>query len=263
MSYSFAVPRFWFRLLALGASLGISACARLLPTPVPMAKLELPLAGQSSRCLVVFLPGRYDHPGDFERADFRGMARKAGVAADFVAVDANMGYYVKGTILDRLHADVIAPARAAGYRTIWLAGISIGGTGSILYAASRPGEVDGLLLLAPFLGEKPLLDEIEAAGGPARWTPPAVLDPRQDFPRSLWGFAHRLATAPRQQPPVYLSYGAGDGFGRAGALFGGSLPTERVFVAQGKHDWKAWTSGWEWFLKTGALPRGTAAAASP
>ncbi len=31
---------------------------------------------------------------------------------DIRAVDATMGYYMKGTLLDRLEADVIAPAKA-------------------------------------------------------------------------------------------------------------------------------------------------------
>jgi pimeloyl-ACP methyl ester carboxylesterase len=257
------VARPWLVLFALGAALGLAGCARLLPTPrtpVPMKMLELPLAGRESRCLVVLLPGRFDHPKDFVAADFRGMAERAGVAADFLAVDANLGYYRKQIILDRLREDVIRPARAKGYETIWLAGISLGGTGSILYALQQPGEVDGLLLLAPFLGDEKVIAEVEAAGGPGRWTPPAGMPIAQDFQRALWTFVHQAATAPSRTPPIYLSYGADDPFARPGALFGAILPPKRVFVARGDHDWPAWKSGWEWFLRSGALPRRRTAA---
>lgn len=220
-----------------------------------MKTIPLPLAGKESRCLVVLLPGRYDSPRGFVKEDFRGAAERAGVAADFVAVDSNLGYYRNQTILDRLREDVLAPARAQGYRTIWLAGISLGGTGSILYALERPGEIDGLLLLSPFLGEEEVVAEVRAAGGPASWTPPAGIRPQQDFERAMWAFARRVATEPARQPPVYLSYGASDRFAAANALFGTALPAGRVFVTEGDHDWPAWKSGWEWFLRSGALPR--------
>ena len=54
---------------------------------------------------------------------------------------------------------MIAPARARGYAGVWLAGASMGGMGTLLYERSRPGELDGLVLLAPYLGDRGLLEE--------------------------------------------------------------------------------------------------------
>jgi pimeloyl-ACP methyl ester carboxylesterase len=47
----------------------------------------------------------------------------------------------------------VLPARSAGYREIWIAGISMGGLGALSYAVKYPGHLDRVLLLAPYLGE--------------------------------------------------------------------------------------------------------------
>jgi pimeloyl-ACP methyl ester carboxylesterase len=145
-------------LAALGMVLW-AGCARLRPAVVPLRTLELSPPG-SHRTLVVFLPGRRDSPEDFRRFRFAELARRSGVLADFVAVDAHPGYYFNKTIVDRLREDILAPARKK-YERIWLVGISIGGTGSLLYAAQHPEDVDGIVLLAPFLGNDPVIEEIE------------------------------------------------------------------------------------------------------
>ncbi len=69
--------------------------------------------------------------------------------------------------------DVVLPARAAGYDTIWLAGTSLGGIGALLYLRDHPDDLAGVLALAPYLGEEGVIREIERAGGPASWQPPA------------------------------------------------------------------------------------------
>ena len=146
-----------FPLLLLAGLAALAGCARLRPTPVPIPTVSYPGSGQM-RTLVVLLPGRYDSPEDFGRYGFPEIAARAGVRADMVVVDAHLGYYYKRTIVDRLREDVIAPARKR-YDRVWLAGISLGGTGSLLYVAEHPEDVDGIVLLAPFLGE----DEVIAA----------------------------------------------------------------------------------------------------
>jgi len=222
-------------------------CARWRPTPVPIRTVSYPGKGQP-RTLVVLLPGRRDSPEDFGRFDFPELAARAGAHVDMVAVDAHLGYYFKRMLVDRLQEDVIAPARKR-YDRIWLVGISIGGTGSILYSAEHPENVDGILLLAPYLGEKELIDEVAAAGGLRGWKPPEALAP-DDFQRRMWVW---LKGGSQGRIPLYLGYGRSDSFARANGLLGETLPPERVFTAPGGHGWKAWRALWEAFLKTGAL----------
>lgn len=227
-----------------------SGCARWRPTPVPLRTVSYPGAGQP-RTLVVLLPGRRDSPEDFGRFGFPAMAAQAGAKVDMVAVDAHLGYYYKRTIVDRLHEDVIAPARQR-YDRIWLAGISIGGTGSLLYAAGHPKDVDGILLLAPFLGEEKVIEEVAAGGGLRGWKAPEPLAP-DDFQRRLWAWLERYEGGSEGKIPLYLGYGRRDSFARANGLLGEVLPRERVLTAPGGHDWDAWRALWAEFLRTGAL----------
>jgi pimeloyl-ACP methyl ester carboxylesterase len=236
--------RFGTLFLLLLLSIG---CARLLPTPVPLRTVSYPGAGEP-RTLVVLLPGRRDSPEDFGRFDFPELAAQAGAQVDMVAVDAHMGYYYKRTIVDRLREDVIAPGRKR-YDRVWLVGISLGGTGSLLYTDQHPEDVDGILLLAPFLGEEKVIDEVASAGGLSGWKPPETLAP-DDFQHRMWVW---LKDGVRGKIPIYLGYGRSDDFARANSLLGEALPPERVFTVPGGHDWKAWGAAWEAFLKTGAL----------
>lgn len=239
-------------LLASLAALFGSACPRLRPAPVPLRTVEVKPASAGSRALVVLLPGRRDIPEDFVRAGFGELAERAGSRARIVAVDAHLGYYVRRTVLERLREDVIAPARAQGVETIWLAGVSLGGTGSLLYSIEHPDEVDGMVLLAPFLGDEAMEREI-AASGLRGWTPPEPLGP-DDFQRRMWSFLKRYETGPEGKIPIYLGWGTKDRFARIDGLLGEVLPRDRVFTTAGGHDWKAWRRLWEAFLATGALP---------
>jgi len=238
-----------FVLLA-GHLLALAGCARLRPTPVPLRTVSHPGTGRPATLLVA-LPGRRDRPEDFDRYGFPAMASQAGAKVDLIAADAHLGYYYKRTIVDRLHADVIAPARPR-YRRIWLVGVSIGGTGALLYAARHPENVDGIVLLAPFLGERQVIDEVAAAGGLRNWTPPQSLA-SDDFQRQLWAWLKRYAQGSEGQIPLYLGYGSRDSFARANGLLGEVLPKERVFTVDGGHDWKAWRALWAELVGTGAL----------
>src|ERR1700686_5005000 len=132
-----------------------AACVPVRPAAVPMATRALgPSAEGPGRCLILFLPGRRDSFGDYGRRGFPGMAARAGVVAGYLEVDAHMGYSRAQTISQRLHEDVIEPARARGVERIWIVGISMGGLGGILYAREHPDGARGVIALAPFLGDE-------------------------------------------------------------------------------------------------------------
>jgi pimeloyl-ACP methyl ester carboxylesterase len=247
--------------VALIAAGTLGACAHLLRAPVPMRTVEQRLGAGRADCLVVLLPGRGSSPEDFTHHHFADLARQAGADVDFLAADARLGYYYRHTLLDRLQADVIAPARARGYRQIWLAGISLGGTSALLYTQAHPADVTGILLLAPFLGDPPVVDEI-AATGLAAWPTPAVTL-ESDFERDLWRFLQPYARRPQPRPPLYLAYGTHDRFARAHALLAAALPADHVFTAPGGHDWPTWTRLWNLLLAAPILPRAHPASDPP
>ena len=91
------------------------------------------------KTLLIMLPGRGDRASSFVTAGFVDIADRH--QFDVLAVDAHFGYYAERILVERLHEDIIAPAKARGYENIWLLGISMGGLGALLYAAEYPNEI--------------------------------------------------------------------------------------------------------------------------
>lgn len=245
-------------LLAL-TTLLIAGCASR-PTTVPIATERYPSScPAATRTLLVLLPGVYSDPKEFAQEGFVDAVRERGLAVDVVGVDAHLGYYEKGIVIERLRTDVIAPAQAQGYSAIWVLGISLGGFGGMLYAQERPGELAGLVALAPYLGERATSTEIDNAGGLARWQAPVgSLDLTQKEPReqALWRWlqGYSATAQPSARPPMYLGYGVGDRFRFSHRLLAATLPPERVFTTEGGHDWPQWRRLWRAVLPTLPLP---------
>ena len=82
-----------------------------------------------------------------------------------------IGYYMDGSVFQRLKLDVIEPAKAKGYKKIWLVGNSMGGYGSVSYVRQYPRDIAGIVLLGPFLGDKKIIQEIPGnCGGLQQWS---------------------------------------------------------------------------------------------
>jgi pimeloyl-ACP methyl ester carboxylesterase len=236
-----------------------ASCAQLRSATAPMYVVSDP-----SRCavradtLVVMLPGIYSNPDEFTREGFVHAVQEQRLAVDVLRVDAHLGYYEKGTFVDRLRQDVIAPAQARGYRAIWIVGISLGGFGGLIYAQDRPGELAGLVALAPYLGEPGLDEAVQEAGGLRRWTPPTRTsqDLRAQRETALWtGLKSYAAPSDAALSALWLGYGTADRFASANSLLGAVLPADRVFTTEGGHDWAPWRRLWESMLRTLPLPR--------
>lgn len=201
--------------------------------------------------LLVFLPGAHMAPAELQEQGFVSALRARHRAVDMLLPDAHLGYMYDGSLLTRLHDDVIAPARAQGYRRIWLAGISLGGFLALAYAMEHPGQVEGIVTLAPYLGRGPLVQDIVAAGGPTAWRRAAQPRDGEDRDHRLWMW---LSALPADAPPLWLGYGRDDRLGAGLRLLAGLLPAERVQTAPGGHDWAPWQMLWSQWLDRGLLP---------
>lgn len=218
-----------------------------------------------SDTLLVFLPGAYLEPDEFEREGFVSAVRERDLAADVLLVDANVAYYYDQTFIERLNEDVLAPQRARGYRTIWLVGISIGGFGALIHELTRPGMVDGIVALAPYLGRRPIGAEIHKAGGLRNWKAPEGPPPDDEVDRKLWPWLQQYTEAKpgRKLPPLYLGYGLSDRFAANHRLLADALPEGRVFTTEGGHDWPQWARLWRCVLDVLPLPSTTKARQRP
>ncbi len=213
--------------------------------------------GHRADTLLIFLPGAFLKPEEFEREGFVSGVRKQGFAADVMLVDANVSYYYDQTFIPRLTHDVLAPARSQGYKSIWLVGISIGGFGALTHELAHPGLVEGIVVLAPYLGRRPIGAEIQKAGGLRVWKNPEGPPPDEEVDRKLWPWLQRYAdpASAAELPPLYLGHGLADRFAPNHQLLADVLPAGHVFTAEGGHDWPVWSALWRDMLATLPLPR--------
>src|ERR1700761_2893575 len=98
---------------------------------------------------LLLLPAAYPHAGDFASHGFIATARRAGGIGDIAAIETGMDAYLDGSIVRHLHETI----GSVGTR-VWLAGISLGGLGALLYAKAHPETVAGMMLLSPFIGTR-------------------------------------------------------------------------------------------------------------
>jgi hypothetical protein len=246
--------------LALTMAALLGGCSLLVREPrVPMEVLSLPRATDArSTTLIVFMPGAQEVPQDIVREGFVDQVRARGIDADVVVADAHLGYFYGGVFEQRLHEDVIRPARARGYRSVWLAGISLGGFGALRYARAHPGEVDGVIAIAPYLAPRLDLQAVWQAGGLANWRPDAPLK-SWEHERALLLWLQGYGDPAQRRPPLYIGHGEGDRLKPYGPLMAGILPPERLLSAPGGHDWPPWKAMWADALDRAPLPRAPAA----
>lgn len=232
---------------ALASAIAMTGCSSCLPAPVPMHTIATRAdPNKQARCLLVLLPGRGDTDAVFAEHGFIEDLRARKLSVDTISANATLGYYTKETIGTRLEEDVLVPARKAGYEQIWFGGVSMGGLGSITMARRPGSNLAGIILIAPYLFDD-ILDEIELAGGLAKWKPPANPDD-SNFEQLIWKWLKEATENPASAPSIYLAAGDQDRLSRGHRLLAAALPAGRQFHVRGGHDWGPWRALWRQFL---------------
>jgi pimeloyl-ACP methyl ester carboxylesterase len=238
--------RIWLGALAATT---LPACTVLLPKavdPMPTQWVNAPAPGPVRR-LAIVLPGRGDDLAALANAGIAAAIQRSRPDFDVVLVEATLSYYMDGGLVARLHNQIVTPARQRGYREIWLAGASMGGVGVTLYEHEHPGELTGLLLMAPFMGEESLIKEIAAAGGGATWEPgpkPVEIN-RANSAREQWRVVKSWSSDNAMSQRVWLVCGESDRLRPAADLIGAVLPPGHYLAPVGGHAWKVWSPGAE------------------
>lgn len=229
--------------LLLGCLLVGCAAWRRPDGPIPVKLIPAPQTA-ATHPLVVVLPGRGDDLDDLTQTGMAEIIQKAWPQADVLLAGATLPYYNEGQVQQRLHDEVIAPARARGAREIWLTGASMGGMGTLLYERAYPHDVTGIVLYAPYMGDAATIQQITAAGGPARWDPgpkPAALD-ADNYQLEMWRVVKSwqdLAEGRR----VWLVCGDTDRLLGMARLMAPLLPAGHFILVKGGHDWPMWDAG--------------------
>ncbi len=194
------------------------------------------------RVLLIMLPGAGMGAAEFAAQGMVAALRAQRLPVDVSVVQPDMGLYLEGGVAAALHHGVIVPARARGYRRIWLLGISLGGMGALHYASAHHGDIEGLVLLAPFLGTRGTMAALAKAGGLGRWPAAAAAATLPEQHLLGWLTAHLTCGA--AAPALYLGYGQQDRFAPGHRLLAAHLPPERVAALPGGHDWPTWVALW-------------------
>ena len=200
---------------------------------------------------LVMLPGAGDQAQDLVEQGFLDALRRRGVAADAWMADVPFDQYMDGSFAAQLARDVLAPIRGSGRARIWMMGISLGGMAALSAARRHPGAIEGLILLAPFLGTRGRIAEVAAAGGLRKWLPGVV--PPDDDELQVLSWLRDYRAGDPALPRIYLGYGTDDRYAPASALLAGELPRAHVASVEGEHDWATWLKLWEILLDGNVL----------
>ena len=225
-------------------SLLLPACRLLLPpTRDPVPNLHYPASAPTTRQLVICLPGRLSKPIEFERAGLVSLIQNQWPDAEVIIPDLHLGYYQERSVDKVLQHQIVEPAIQKGYR-IRMIGISMGGLGALIHALRFPGSVKDLILLAPYLGDEPLLKEIDTAGGLQNWSPHLVEPLTKEMAlKKLWLEMRDNWSPPnpKTKPNISLITGDKDRHLPANRLFAQHfLPPNAFQTTPGGHDWPCW-----------------------
>jgi pimeloyl-ACP methyl ester carboxylesterase len=208
----------------------------------PITCLHYPAPGGAAEILLVMLPGAGIAAADFAAHGMIDAVRAKHLPVDITVAHPDIGLYLEDGVTAVLHEQVILPALARGITRIWLLGISLGGMGALLYTSMHQQNIEGLCLIAPFIGTRGTTAELARAGGLAPWRAETSTATDAEQRLLLWLQAHLCQ--PASAPALYLGYALADRFAPAHKFLAQHLPRDCVAVTEGGHDWPSWRALW-------------------
>ncbi len=233
--------RYWVWLLWI---VSCSGCVYLTPAKEPMGTTWLERAAGNEK-LLLLMPGLGDDLDSFidNRVAQRFVAACSGY--DVLYVDAYLAYYRNHSLPVRLENDVFS--QISDYKKKVILGVSMGGFGAVLSARDFNDQVDGLVLVAPFLGDEEVLKRIAAAGGVRRWQ---MQDSSEQYER-LWSWIKANANSPLLSEHTFLLTGDQDAMYESHQLLRPLLRNGYFRVVHGGHKWKVWNRALDQWLANG------------
>lgn len=235
-------------LLAVLLTTFLSGCLFLGNSKAPIPKAFVPALDQSGdRILIIVLSGMFSDEESLKQHGLHTVIQKSWPDADVLLTAARLPYYSEGVLTQRLHDEIIKPARDERYDQVWLAGGSMGGLGALMYEREYPGQVTGIVLLAPRLGNGELIDEIHRSGGIGAWNPgplPAEMN-GDNYERQVWKMIKLRGKQRDFLHRVWLICGTEDRMLPGARLLAPQLLPSQYIERPGGHDWDFWVSATE------------------
>lgn len=236
-----------FRVLgALGLALLLAGCLNFGDRRAPIPSERIAGSGTPDlKTLVIVLPGRADNVEVMREFGVAEAIHAGWPEVDVQLTSATLAYYTDGGLPERMRAQFIEPARAQGYERLILMGASMGGMGALVLDEAHPGVFDRIVLMAPYLGTRRVMREIEEAGGVLQWQPgakPEVVD-RSNFDRELlWRQVSNYAADPELRERVWLAYGEQDRLASTVPILAPALRPTQILPREGGHKWVVWNA---------------------
>lgn len=249
-----------FRLLTLVlATILLSACSLFAPVPDRMGRQMVEGSQKSNEVLIILLPGIFSNAQHMISEGVPEAIHRGWPEPDILMADLTINFYRKGLASKRLHDEIVVPYRQQGYAEIWLAGGSMGGLGTLMYEWQHPGEMDGLVLISPYMGRSGVTDDIRQAGGLQSWDAgehTAVMQ-EDNYERLIWQMAQGWIGDKTKLDRVWLMCGDEDSLYPDVQLLGAILPETRYFPGPGDHSWDYWIPNMEVLFRAVAESRQT------
>ncbi len=223
----------------------IISCASNGNSQLPLTIKKI-ASGKSTSDLLVMFPGINSSGDDFVQHGFVQMFQQRYPNVDITLVDTRLAYITDGNIAERIQNEIIIPALSAGYKNIWFTGISLGGLSVITYNKTFANHVNGIVLIAPYLGAQYKIEGLLSGGVAHTWS--ETHQKNNDKTIQLWRYLLREANNKERNVKIFLAYGNSDRFSEIHVFLAGLLDKNNVFIEQGGHNWTVWKKLWKTML---------------
>lgn len=192
---------------------------------------------------MLLLPGMGDRLGIFEKQGFQALAQRYATVMENVTIvelDAHFGYYPSGELLGRIKEDVMDVYPDL---PVTVVGTSLGGFGAQLIARGFSDRVDHLILIAPYMGPRKVINRVAKEG-------PALRPGDKGRDREvLLNWSYLMNALETGHPRLDVLVGEADAMKRGLDMWEQRSPKLRVISMPGGHKWRIWIQLWETWLK--------------
>src|SRR5262245_58655827 len=106
--------------------LGVAGCFTIgdAQKPIAVETIAAPRPA-AERIAIIVLPGFGADAGEMKERGVAMAIHEVWPEADVLHASATFDYYRRGTLVEKLHDEVVGPALQRGYKRVWLAGASL------------------------------------------------------------------------------------------------------------------------------------------